>query len=514
MLEQFNVFIERKASKFTLVPQLDMKSYKEHLNRLNEFVKDYEDKYKDILKQEQEVESKQFESSQNVTTKIETVNAFKKLGKGIDDWLEDQKFAAQKELFFIIIDLILSICIAVIQPGSVRNIIETIKKVLESVHNMDIKGSKDLVNITKDDDVKNDLDLKSKAEEIKKIIYGLKASYNKADELRNSINKMNKNLEDFIPENLNERLETDPKGTYLIYDWENIKKNIDELHESIKPIEQNIKGTEEYFRSSAELMEFIDVYIKAKIEENKESKKLSQIQKQLEISNRIKERLEQRIESNIKLQNDEIKLILFERLINIKYDMTLFMEKYQYAYEYRYLSESNLKLSVIQEFNENNINRMFKDLDEVSNNRPQIKWTVIEFKEKNVIDEFIKNKSVKISIPSNYNELKDYARLRLRAFRVYLKGVGTTNDRITLYINHSDDFYDRDEKKQIHHFKSKDKKREFEYIVYEKYFPHLNIDKTYVKSDIIYYDEADKDYHFTPTLFSQWEISLKTDTNL
>ncbi|CAG8831731.1 28898_t:CDS:2, partial [Gigaspora margarita] len=363
MLEQFNAFIEREKSEFTLVPELNMKSYKEYLNRLIGFAKEYESQYKDTLKQEridkqkveklknklldhkditevheflEEVENKQFELSQNVRKEIESklqdrkdhaVNAFKELEKGIDEWLEDQKLAAQKELFFAVLDLSLSIGKVVIQPGGVFNFVDTIKKVSESVQNvlknMDIKGIRDLVNITEDEDVKKDLelakDLNSKAEEIKKITSELKASHNMADELHNSAEKMNKELGSFGPESLNERLETDPKGVILSIYWDNIKNSINKLYEVIKPIEQNIKGAEEYFNYSMELVNFIDAYIKAKIDENERSKKYSQIQKQIEINNRIKERLEQMIESKIKSQNDEIKLLLFERLINIKY---------------------------------------------------------------------------------------------------------------------------------------------------------------------------------------------------
>ncbi|CAG8854550.1 38039_t:CDS:2, partial [Gigaspora margarita] len=189
---------------------------------------------------------------------------------------------------------------------------ESVQNVLK---NMDIKGVRDLVNITEDEDVKKNLelakDLNSKAKEIKKITSELKASHNIADELHNSAEKMNKELGSFGPEN--------PKGIILSIYWDNIKNSINKLYEFIKPIEQNIKGAEEYFNYSAELVNFIDAYIKAKINENERSKKYSQIQKQVEINNRIKERLEQMIESKIKSQNDEIKLLLFERLINIKY---------------------------------------------------------------------------------------------------------------------------------------------------------------------------------------------------
>ncbi|KAF0558416.1 hypothetical protein F8M41_009306 [Gigaspora margarita] len=426
MLEQFNAFIEREKSALTLVPELNIKSYKEYLNRLIGFAKDYESQYKDTLKQEridkqkveklknklldhkditevheflEEVENKQFELSQNVRKEIE----------------KDQKLAAQKELFFAVLDLSLSIGKVVIQPRGVFNFVDTIKKVSESVQNvlknMDIKGIRDLVNTTEDEDVKKDLEL---AKDLNK--------------------KMNKELGYFGPESLNERLETGPKGGVMlgIY-WETIKNNINKLYEVIKPIEQNIKGAEEYFNYSTELVNFIDAYIKAKIDENERSKEYSQIQKQVEINNRIKERLEQRIESKIQSQNDEIKLLLFEHLINIKYCMTLFMEKYRNAYKYRYLSESNLKLSVIKEFDEKDIIRMIKDLEDVSKSKPQKKRPTFEFKGE-YVNKFKQNKTIKIDITPDNDKLNEYTHLRLHAFRVYLKGVGITNELIKLSI--------------------------------------------------------------------------------
>ncbi|KAF0449314.1 hypothetical protein F8M41_002503 [Gigaspora margarita] len=224
--------------------------------------------------------------------------------------------------------------------------------------------------------------------------------------------------------------------------------------------------------------------------------------------NKIEERLEQRIQIENKSQDGEIKLLLFEHLINIKYCMTLFMEKYRSAYKYWTLSESKLKLSVTKEFNETVINKMFEDLDDVFNDRPRLKKTTIEFKDK-YIDEFKQNNSVIIDIPLDCNELNNYARLRLRALRIYLKGVGSINESIGLYINHSDTFSDRDKNNNVYYFKSDPKREGFEYKVYKDHSAECDLNEKYkIVFDNIYYKLEDKDYSFAPTPFSQWEISL------
>ncbi|CAG8746170.1 2474_t:CDS:1, partial [Cetraspora pellucida] len=215
---------------------------------------------------------------------------------------------------------------------------------------------------------------------------------------------------------------------------------------------------------------------------------------------------------------DAIKLPLLEHLIEIKYCMTRYMEKYRSAYKYWTLSESNLELSVIEELNETVINKMFENFENVLNKTPQLKKITIEFGEKNCIDEFKQNSSVKIDISFERKELKDYTRLRLHTFRVFLKGVRYINEgsikEIQLYISHSDTFYDRgnqDKTKPIC-FKSDSEKKRFEYKVREDYSAESDISKMYeIVVDNEYYDLKYKDYYFAPTPFSQWEISLYPD---
>ncbi|CAG8736186.1 1302_t:CDS:2, partial [Gigaspora rosea] len=197
MLEQLNAFIEREESEFTLVPQFDMETYEEHFNCLMKFAEDYEKQYKDILKQEH-IDKQKIENLKNKLLDHKDMTEVHKYLEEVENKQFELSQNVRKEIG------------RKLQPGSVLNFVDTIKKVSESVQNvlmtMDIKRIKDLANITKDENVKHDLelakDLNSKTEEIKKITNELKASRNKADELHNSTEKMNKELESFGPENL------------------------------------------------------------------------------------------------------------------------------------------------------------------------------------------------------------------------------------------------------------------------------------------------------------------------
>ncbi|CAG8623774.1 12120_t:CDS:2, partial [Gigaspora rosea] len=559
MLEHLDTFIERKNSGFTFVPRLNMEDYKNHIYQLMGFAKGYENEYKSVLKQDninkqkvdflknklldhndktkmhellKEKESKRFELAHNLTKETEnkledkkfyTASALEELKEGIDDWLKDRKLAAQKELFFAILDLSLSVGKVVIQPGSAHSVIDAIEKVSKSVQdvleNVNLENIRKLVNTTDNEDVKKELglakDINDKANKIKEITNDLKSSHAKAIELYKSVEGMSKDTESFNIKNISERLTNeDQKGIMLHYKWESTKNSIDKLRELIKPFEPNIKGAEKYINSLADFINFVDAHIKAKIEAIERSEELSRIQLQAEMYKRIEKRLEQKIqifESENKSQNEEIKLLLFEHLIDIKYCMTLFMEKYRSAYKYWTLSESNLELSVIEEFNETVIDEMLKDLENGLNKTPQLKMITIEFDEKKYIDEFKQNRFVTIDIPFEHKELNDYIRLRLHTFRVYLKGVGSKNELIRLYISHSGIFDDRgnqDKTKPIH-FKSDPEEKRFEYKVLKDYSAESKISDLYeIGVDNQYYDLKYKNYYFAPTPFSQWKISL------
>ncbi|CAG8763887.1 4002_t:CDS:2, partial [Racocetra persica] len=437
--------------------------------------------------------------------------------EGVDDWLKERKHVAQKELFLAILDLSFSVGKVVIQPGGVLNFVDTVKKVSKSVQDIiehiNIENIKALVKITNDDDVKKELeqanDINNKANKIKEITNKLKSDHDMAVELNKSAMEMSKKFEEFNNKNISESFETkDSKGIMLRKELKSTRDNIDELRQIIKSFEQNIKGADEYLKSLIDFINLIDAHIEAKIEESERSKELSGIELQVEMCKKIEERLEQRIQLENDSQDDEIKLLLFEHLIDIKYCMTLFMEKYRSAYKYWTLSESKLELSVIKEFNESVINKMFEDLDNAFNDRPQIKETTFEFKE-TYIDEFKQISSVIIDIPLDCDELKNYARLRLRAFRIYLKGVGSINESIGLYISHSDTFADRDKNNNKYYFKSDPKREGFEYKVNKDHSAECDISEKYkIVFDNIYYKLEHKDYSFAPTPFSQWTISL------
>ncbi|CAG8731995.1 3329_t:CDS:2, partial [Racocetra fulgida] len=480
MLDHLNAFIEREKSEFTFVPRLNMENYKNHICQLLKFAKDYENEYKNVLKHEynnkQKIKKLNYKLlDHNDITKMHEIlkekekNALEEFKEGIDNWLKERKHAAQKELFLAILDLSVSVGKVVIQPGGVLNFVDTVKKVSKSVQDViehiNIENIKALFKITNDDEVKKELeqanDINNKADKIKEITNKLKSNHDMAGELNKSAVEM---------------------------------------------------SADEYLKSLIDFINLIDAHIEAKIEESERSKELSGIDLQVETCKKIEERLEQRIQLENDSQDDEIILLLFEHLIDIKYCMTLFMEKYRSAYKYWTLSESKLELSVIKEFNESVINKMFEDLDNAFNDRPRIKENTFEFKE-TYIDKFKQNSSVIIDIPLDCDELKNYARLRLHAFRIYLNGVGSINESIGLYISHSDTFADRDKNNNKYYFKSDPKREGFEYKVNKDHSAECDISEKYkIVFDNIYYKLEDKNYSFAPTPFSQWTISLYKDS--
>ncbi|RIB01529.1 hypothetical protein C2G38_990092 [Gigaspora rosea] len=242
ILEHLDVFIKRKESEFTLVPRLDKKDYKDHINQLMGFTKDYENEYKDVLKHEhmnkqkigelndkllnhkdktkmhkllKEKEKKQFELAHNLMKETEnvlqekrkyTANALEELKEGIDDWLKEQKHAAQKELFLAILDLSLSVGKVALQPGGVFNFVNSIEKVFKSVEdvikNINIENIKAFVNITNEEDIRKDLDIaqdiNNKTDKIKEITRNLKSSHVMAGELNKTAEEMSKNFDILI----------------------------------------------------------------------------------------------------------------------------------------------------------------------------------------------------------------------------------------------------------------------------------------------------------------------------
>ncbi|CAG8815036.1 19593_t:CDS:2, partial [Gigaspora margarita] len=125
------------------------------------------------------------------------------------------KLAAQKELLFAILDLSLSVGKVVIQSGNVLSVVDAIEKVSKPVHVLEN-------------------DINDKANKIKEITNDLKSSHAKAVELYKSVESLIKDAEYFNIKNISER--------------------------------QNIKGTEKYINSLADFINFVDAYIKAKIE--------------------------------------------------------------------------------------------------------------------------------------------------------------------------------------------------------------------------------------------------------
>lgn len=554
ILTQFNTVDSRKKDKFQFIPPLDMNIYKNQIDMLMEFIKYYEEKYKQVLGDELKKEKldisladcsdlvemyerlndskkKQYESAQALTKKIESElkekqnkakSAFDKLEDGIKGWLDEQRHEAQKKLVIAFIELSISVGKIVVQPGGIFSFVETIYKVTNSVQEalagVDVEKIMELYEITTDADVKEKLgqitDLNNQVDKIQKINNELESKIKNADGLNNNTKEEHRKINYLDIEDLAKNLETvDRKGILLNTEWELTRRRMIKILEF--PVKQNIEGTEKYLNSLENFFIFIDSYIKAKIEETESSEELLRTNLQEEMSKSKKERLEQMIKnykSNLDSKNyDEIKFLLIENLIDTKFWLMIYLENYLGAYEYWSLSKSAIKLSVTKEFRDHQ-----KDMKKISHELmdaleqfgcyPDSNWCSIEFKEKKYIEEFKHNRSVIIEIPLNCESLSDYAHLKLHAFRLYLEGVGSENDIISLHISNTGTLANRDKKNQEHYFRSEPiPTKEFKYKVHSP----IEFDKSekYILHDNKYY-QNDKNIYFVPTPFCQWKLVL------
>lgn len=553
---KLNTTDEKKKNNIQFVPLLDMHIYKERIGEYMKFVKRYEEECKQILNDEQKIEmlsaslmdrsdsakmykdlnegrKLRYESACELMKKIESElhekrkyaeSAFHGFKDGIKNWLDQQKYEAQKKLVIAIIELSLGIGKIVVQPGGVFSFVETIKKVADSFQEaLDGVDLEKILEIAADSDVKEKLDqvndLNDHVDKIKQIKNELENDFNSANNLNSNLMKEHGIIESLDIDALAKNLENiDQKGILLSTQWELTRRQLMKLLEF--PVKQNIEGAETYLNSLENFFIFIDTYIKAKVQETESSEEFLRTSLQAEMSKRKRERVETLIKKYESKDHDEIKLQLIERLINIKFWMMLYLENYLCAFEYWSLSKSEIKLSVIKTFQEleddiikirDELERAYKQFGCV----PDLNWSLIKFDEKKYIEEFKNNQSVIIEIPLNCEELSNYAHINLYAFRVYLEGVGLENNIISLYISNTGILANKDKKNKEHYFISEPiPTKEFKYRVNSSINPSVDFDKPekYIDRDNKY--KNDENLYFVPTPFSQWKISLRTKIDL
>ncbi|CAG8715337.1 17879_t:CDS:2, partial [Racocetra fulgida] len=506
------------------VPPLDKRIYKERIDEYMKFAKDYEVKFAQVIKDnEQKAETlyallmdssdkakmyehlnekrkTRYNSACDLMKKIENElqrkrenvkSAFNELEKGIENWKEEQKIEAQKQLIIAAVDLSLSVAKIVVQPGGMISFVETIKKVINSVQealtNVDIEKIEELYKVTTDADVKENFDklkdLENQVNKIQEIDKKLKSDIDNANKL-DSNTKEERGIIESLDINNN-----DQKGILLSTEWELTRRRMMKLLEF--PIKQNIEGAEKYLISLENFFIFIDAYIKAKSEEIESSDEYLRTSLQAKMSKGKKERVERMIEKH-KSKN------------------------YLCAYEYWSLSKSDIKPSVIKTFQEleEDMNKIRDELERAyeqfgCSRNPN--WSLIKFDDEKYIEEFKNNRSIIIEIPLNCEKLLNYSHINLHALRVYLEGVGSENEIISLYISNTGTLANRDKANQDHHFRSEPiPTNEFKYRVSSSLNPSVKYDKSedYIDHDNKY--NNDEKIYFVPTPFCQWNISLHT----
>ncbi|CAG8806216.1 25031_t:CDS:2, partial [Racocetra persica] len=407
--------------------------YKERIDEYMKFAKDYEEKFAQFLNDREQKAETLYASLMDSSDKAKMDEHLNEERKTRYDSACNLMKKIENELQAY---LSLSVAKIGLQPGGIISFVETIKKVTSSVQealtSVDIEKIEELYKLATDVDVKENFDQ----------LKDLENQHGKIENL--DINGLAKRLE-----------ANDQKGILLSTEWELTRRQMMKLLEF--PIKQNIEGAKKYLDSLEIFFIFIDAYIKAKIEEIESSEEFLRTSLQAKMSKRKKDRVELMIKKHESKNYDEIKFQLIEHLINIKFWMMIYMEDYLCAYEYWSLSKSEIKPSVIKTFQEleEDMNKIRDELESTYvqfGRSPNLNWSLIKFDEEKYIDEFKNNRSVIIEIPLNCEELMNYSHINLHALRVYLEGVGSENEIISLYISNTGTLANRDKKNQDHHF--------------------------------------------------------------
>ncbi|CAG8815947.1 15295_t:CDS:1, partial [Racocetra fulgida] len=118
----------------------------------------------------------------------------------------------------------------------------------------------------------------------------------------------------------------------------------------------------------------------------------------------------------------------------------------------------------------------------------------IRLTEEHYIKKFKSDRFITFEIPLDHSEFLRYERVRIINFGVFLEGIGSENDEISLSISNNNMFNDR-YKGKIYRFRSiYGAAQEFRYKVPNK-----------IVTDVSFESEI----YFVPTPFSQWTIKLE-----
>ncbi|CAG8704314.1 45152_t:CDS:2, partial [Gigaspora margarita] len=533
IVTKLNAIDKRKNDNILFVPPLDKRIYRERMDEFMKFAKDYEEKLTQILNDNgqklelldatlenyddkvkkydylNEERKTRYYSALKLMNKIENElqvkrkNAeddFHNFEKRVKNWLDKRRHKAQLKLVIAVVTLALSIGQIVSKPAcGVTSFVATIKNMDNSFHEalekFDLEEFRKMIETEEDRKILDEIEQIIK--DHKKLISDL--AYVIADQIKIELEK------------------EDKKGIYLSAKWEFTRRHMMKLLEL--PKEPIIEVVDKYLFSLENFFIFIDAYIKAKVEEIESREEFERTSKYAEISHSKKKRIEQN-KNNESNHYDEIKFQLIEHLINIKFWMMIYMEDYLCAYEYWSLSKPEIKPSIIKTFQdlEKDMNKIRDELEKAYVQfgcGPNLNWSLIKFDEKKYIEEFKNNRSVIIEIPLDCEELSNYAHINLLAFRVYLEGVGTEHETISLCISNTGTLANRDKKNQIHHFRAKPVSvNEFRYRKSSSFNPSVEFDKVekYIDHDNKY--KNDEKIYFVPTPFCQWKISLNTKNDL
>ncbi|CAG8440137.1 15920_t:CDS:2 [Acaulospora morrowiae] len=529
MLVQLEISLGIAKNETLFIPQLNCEEYEKIIESFLKSALNYEREYDNYIRRtEEQVSAQNMLNYYNMVVKgnkdlesraqIREVAAYKVLEcmeknlesqkklleeasnrfkEGVDEWLSEKENEAKRMMALAVVIFATSVGEFLIQPhNAVCGLAETIKRGVESYNCTKEAYDKAMETTQKIEEIYRSL------EEIEKISANLRRHHDLAKRCE-GVNGS------FDVDSLGKDIESvDHRGILARNRWSSFIIGMRSvLHD---PIEERIDGAEDYLCTLEKSYNCIVGYIDAKIEVIASHEKLMRLKFQTELTRRRKEIEEENESKKLTQEMDSRNLLsLFERLLSIKGWMLIYIQNYNYAYNYWSLDNFKVNLSTTKtttQYREdvNQIKQKIIDAKNRFRKDPQTLNHAMKFSEKNYVDEFKQNGSIVIEFPLDYDKFKNFGYMRLVRFGAFLEGVGSEGQEISLRISNTGKFSDKYGKDEYHFISEPIKGKRFIYRVPgPSGCPEVIMDNTY-----------DSKTYFLPTPFSQWTIEVTEPLDL
>ncbi|MCK4257925.1 MAG: hypothetical protein KAX49_03050 [Halanaerobiales bacterium] len=351
------------------------------------------------------------------------------------------------------------------------------------------------------------IDFSKLMKKLSTLIEVLKDVYN----LSNQISTATGNLSDIDDLKNTIKKETidklDAQDLTSTVEWDNFKLEVDNYLDMA--IKADIPQTNNYKLQ----LEKMIVYGKALAQNRVALIKVSQQLVKLRLKKEVEKNQTTRISNFIKQmseekeENVELMQVVYEQYLNVKRDLFISIINYRWAYKYWALKESLVKPVMsdnISELNDalSNIQNDYNNALQSFNPPPQeFSNLVLTINDADLLTVFKKNKKLILPITLSNEIFKGFERVRVRTIRVWINGIKTDINKVSVKITNSGNYNDTYDEKPFS-FTSNILQRLFEY--------EIDTNKIIVDGTIA---EEEKFAYFVPTPFSTWKIEVAESFN-